>query len=103
MLKRLLAVPLLLALAVTPALARGHGGYSHSGGSSRSSYSSHSYSSPGYHSVRAYTTRRGTYVDAHKQTNGDSHFGNNWSTKGNTNPFTGKAGTKVTPPHGEKW
>ena len=28
----------------------------------------------------------------------DTKFENNWSTKGNVNPATGKKGTRVTPP-----
>lgn len=81
------------ALAMTPAFARGGGHHSSSG--------SHSRSGPGAHTVRSYVTKRGTYVKEHRETNADGHFDNNWSTKGNVNPDTGKAGTRVTPPNGE--
>ncbi len=46
------------------------------------------------HRVNAYTTKRGTHVQAHRQTNPDHSRLNNWSTKGNVNPYTGKPGTK---------
>jgi hypothetical protein len=45
------------------------------------------------HYVRGYTTKNGTYVAPHYQTNPDSSLLNNWSTKGNYNPYTGKPGT----------
>lgn len=44
--------------------------------------------------VRGHTTRRGTYVGPHHRTNPDRSKSNNWSTKGNFNPYTGKEGTK---------
>jgi hypothetical protein len=77
-----------LFLAATMALsgaayARGGGGHGHS-------YSSHS----GYHYVHGYTKKSGTYVAPHYQTNPNRTKLDNWSTKGNVNPFTGKLGTK---------
>ena len=63
--------------------ARGGGGR----GSSRGS-------SGGSHPVRPYTRRDGTYVPGHRQTNPDSTKRNNWSSKPNVNPYTGKPGTK---------
>ena len=45
-------------------------------------------------SVRGYTRKDGTYVAPHQRTTPDSNKGNNWSTKGNVNPYTGKPGTK---------
>ena len=38
--------------------------------------------------------KNGTPVEHHRQTNSDSTKDNNWSTKGNVNPDTGKLGTK---------
>ena len=35
-----------------------------------------------------------TYVQPHYRTSPNSTTLDNWSTKGNTNPYTGKAGTK---------
>lgn len=50
-------------------------------------------SSSGSHSVRGYTKKNGTYVAPHRQTNGDHTQLNNYSTKGNVNPSTGKTGS----------
>jgi hypothetical protein len=44
--------------------------------------------------VTPYTKRDGTYVGPHRRTPPDSSKQNNWSTKGNVNPDTGKPGTK---------
>jgi len=51
-------------------------------------------SSGGSHSVKGYTKKDGTYVAPHKQTNPNGTKQDNWSTKGNVNPHTGKPGTK---------
>jgi len=48
--------------------------------------------------VEGYTRKDGTYVAPHYRSAPDGSFENNWSTKGNTNPYTGEAGTKVSPP-----
>jgi hypothetical protein len=74
-----------LALVPSPALARdGHsGGYSHS---------SRSYS--GVHTVRSYTRTDGTFVHSYHATNPNHTRNDNFSTRGNVNPYTGKAGTK---------
>lgn len=66
--------------------------YGNSGGQ-RSSSGSGSYGSPGEHSVRGHTRSDGTYVQPHQQTNSNDTKMDNWSTKGNTNPYTGKEGT----------
>jgi hypothetical protein len=58
------------------------------------SYSGGSYSGSGSsHSVHGYTRKDGTYVAPHRQTDPDDSRRNNWSSKGNTNPYTGKEGT----------
>lgn len=44
--------------------------------------------------VRGYTKKNGTYVAPHYRSSPDSSTSNNWSTKGNVNPYTGKRGTK---------
>jgi len=41
----------------------------------------------------------GTYVKPHYRSDPNSNFHDNWSTKPNVNPHTGKVGTKVTPPN----
>lgn len=48
----------------------------------------------GYHYTQGYERQDGTYVAPHYQTNPDNSRMNNWSTQGNTNPFTGQAGTQ---------
>lgn len=44
--------------------------------------------------VDGYTRRDGAYVAPHQRSMPDSSVNNNWSTKGNHNPYTGKAGTQ---------
>jgi hypothetical protein len=70
--------------------SRSHSG-SHSGGRSGTTGTG---SSSNSHAVRGYTTKRGTYVAPHRQTDPDHTQRNNYSTKGNVNPWTGKAGTR---------
>jgi hypothetical protein len=48
----------------------------------------------GQHQVRGYTRADGTYVAPHMQTNPNATTSDNWSTRGNVNPYTGQAGTK---------
>ena len=52
--------------------------------------------SSGSHSstcVRGYY-RSGSYVQPHHRSGRDGYHNNNWSVKGNVNPYTGKPGTK---------
>lgn len=51
--------------------------------------------------VRGYIKRSGTYVAPHYKSDRDSSKFNNYSTKGNTNPFTGKKG--YTNPYSRKY
>ena len=44
--------------------------------------------------VRGYYRKDGTYVQPHYRSKPDGNPFNNWSTKGNVNPYTGKPGTK---------
>jgi hypothetical protein len=46
------------------------------------------------HRVKGHTNKNGTYVAPHRKTNPDHSRANNYSSKGNTNPYTGKKGTK---------
>jgi hypothetical protein len=57
----------------------------------------HGASTAGAVYVHGYMRKDGTYVAAHHRSRPDGNFYNNWSTKGNFNPFTGKMGTKVSP------
>jgi len=72
-----------LVLVSADALARGGGSSGHS-------------SSSGSHYVAPHVTKNGTYVQGHYQTNPNSTKSDNWSTKGNVNPYTGETG-KASP------
>jgi hypothetical protein len=91
---------LLVGLTARAAAGRGHShSESHSNSHSRSSDDhvagkSGTGSSSASHAVRGYTTKRGTYVAPHRQTDADHTQRNNYSTKGNVNPSNGKVGTK---------
>jgi hypothetical protein len=81
MLARILLVCSAALIWSTTAEARGGGGGhgGHSGGS---------------HSIRGHVTKKGTYVAPAHATNPNATKVDNWSTKNNSNPYTGKAGTK---------
>jgi len=51
-------------------------------------------SAQNYQYYPGYTRQNGTYVQPHYQTAPDGNPYNNWSTRGNTNPFTGQPGTR---------
>lgn len=90
------SVIVLALVLVAPTYAKGGGGHSSSGHSS-GGYSSSSAGSNGSgrsHSTSAYTKSNGTYVAPSHATNPNTTKSDNWTTKGNTNPYTGKAGTK---------
>lgn len=44
--------------------------------------------------VKGHTTKSGSYVPAHTRTAPNKSKSDNWSTKGNVNPYTGKKGSK---------
>ena len=44
--------------------------------------------------VQGYYKNNGTYVQPHYRSSPNSTTLDNWSTKGNVNPYTGKAGTR---------
>jgi hypothetical protein len=44
--------------------------------------------------TRGYTKKNGTYVAPSYRSKSDSTKINNYSTKGNTNPYSGKRGTR---------
>jgi hypothetical protein len=48
--------------------------------------------------VSGYTKSNGTHVAPYYRSSPNGSFSDNWSTKGNFNPHTGKEGTRVTPP-----
>lgn len=47
--------------------------------------------------VKGYVKKDGTYVSPHVRSNPDGYKYNNYSSYGNVNPYTGKAGTKGGP------
>ena len=55
-------------------------------------------SKPSSSYVSGYRRSNGTYVPGHYRSTADRSFHNNWSTKPNSNPYTGKRGTRITPP-----
>lgn len=88
-------VSLVMILAVSgTALAKGSGGgRSHGGGHSSKAAKGTGSSSSRTH-VSGYTSNKGKYVASHDRSSKDDTKTNNWSTKGNVNPDTGKRGTK---------
>lgn len=48
--------------------------------------------------VNGYFKADGTFVAPHMRSAPDGDSSNNWSTQGNVNPYTGKEGTRATPP-----
>lgn len=44
--------------------------------------------------VRGYTRSNGTYVQPHYRSDSNGTKMDNWSTRGNTNPYTGESGHK---------
>lgn len=50
--------------------------------------------------VKGHYRKNGTYVQPHYRTAPDSSRYNNWSTKGNVNPYTGKNGNVNPYPNG---
>ena len=51
-------------------------------------------SSGGSHAVRGHVRKDGTYVQPHRATNQNQTQRDNWSSKPNVNPNTGKPGEK---------
>lgn len=50
--------------------------------------------SGGSHSVRGHVRKDGAYVQPHRATNQNNTQRDNWSSKPNVNPYTGKPGEK---------
>ncbi len=45
--------------------------------------------------TRGYTKKNGTYVQPYHKSHPDAYRYNNYSSKGNVNPYTGKQGTQL--------
>ncbi len=71
---------ILTAVIFTASLSLSHDAYARGKGSG----STH---------VRGYTKKNGTYVQPHRRTSPNNTKLDKYSTKGNTNPYTGKSGT----------
>lgn len=52
-------------------------------------------------SVRGYTRQDGTHVDSYHRSDSNNTQSDNFSTKGNTNPYTGQEGTRN--PNANSW
>ena len=76
------AIILVLLASTSDVYARGSG--SRGGG----------HNSGGHTSVKPYTKRDGTYVQPHHRTVPNSTQRDNFSSKPNVNPYTGKEGTR---------
>ena len=83
-------------IALAPLAVSAHGGGGHSGGHSRGHAKGDKASDGAVsdHFVHGYFRKNGTYVRGYYATNPDSIRDDNYSTRGNVNPYTGKAGTK---------
>lgn len=92
--QKLVWIGLLVVGFASQAEAGRRGGAGSRSSSSQSSSASGTGSSTSSHAVRGYTTKRGTTVAPHRQTNPDQTQRNNYSTKGNVNPSNGKTGTR---------
>ncbi len=67
------------------------------------SYNDSNYYNPNYRPpvseryVRPYVRSNGEFVEGHIKTNPDDSFWNNYSSKGNVNPYSGKIGSRLPP------
>ena len=94
--KAILVAALAVSLSASiPAFARGGHSAGHASPSGHSAKAATGTGAKSSHEhVGGYTKKDGTVVKAHDRSTKDDTSANNWSTKGNTNPETGKAGTK---------
>lgn len=92
--KTILVAALALSLSL-PAFARGGHSAGHASPSGHTTKAATGTGAKAAHEhVGGYTKKDGTVVKGHDRSTKDGSKDNNWSTKGNTNPETGKAGTK---------
>ena len=91
--KKILILAAFVSVAVSGnTFARGS---SHSGSYGTGHSSSYNFtSSRSDHAISGYTRSNGTYVRPSHATNPDATKNNNYTTRGNVNPYTGKIGTK---------
>jgi hypothetical protein len=82
---------LAVAVSLPAAASGGHGGH---GGSRGHTAATGTGAKASHAHVSGYTRKDGKHVAGHDRSTKDATKSNNWSTKGNVNPETGKAGTK---------
>ncbi len=82
---QMIVLGLAIMLPSSAALAHSSGGGHASSGASG-----------GNHAIRGYVKSNGTYVAPSHATNPNGTKLDNWTTRGNVNPYTGKVGTKST-------
>jgi len=87
------AIAAMLVVSASTFAKGGSHGAGHGGGHSYKAATGTGASSSKQH-VSGYTKHDGTHVNTHNRSSKDQTKTNNWSTKGNTNPDTGKPGTK---------
>jgi len=88
-LSRLGLLMAIVGIPLSPLAARGGGGHGHYGlGGYHSSYHTSD------HVVSGYYRKNGTYVNSYHATNPNGTRNDNYSTRGNINPYTGEPGTK---------
>lgn len=85
----LLVLALLTWASSVNAAKNAYGGYTTSKNFSAPRYGN----SSGTTGVRGYSKKDGTYVSPHHRTAPNSTQRDNWSSKPNVNPYTGKVGT----------
>jgi len=72
----------------------GRKSYGSSHSRSRSTGGGYGATNPRDHRVRGHFRKDGAYVAPHRSTNPNATQRDNYSTRGNVNPYTGKPGTK---------
>jgi heat shock protein HslJ len=85
----------LIAIVISAFLALSAEAYARGSSSGGKSSLSGTGSNSSSHRVSGYTKKDGTYVAPHQQTNPNSTQQDNYSAKGNINPYTGTVGTKI--------
>ncbi len=84
-------------LAIVLIIASSSAAFAQYGYERRSSGGSYGYgtgSNLSNHYVNPYVTRNGDYVGGHYRTNRNNNTYDNYGTRGNYNPYTGRTGTR---------
>ena len=86
---------LMLGMSLAVSARSNHTGGSHSSGSVRHSKPpSGTGANSSKQRVHSYNKRNGEHIDSHNRSTANKTQRDNWDTKGNRNPDTGKNGTK---------